>query len=281
MIHSKTLRLPVGMEGIGVHSGKPVRLRLLPSASGGIVFRRTDLGGAEMTLGPGRVESRNGTTLCGADFKIQTVEHLLAALWVFGIDTLVIELDAGEVPIMDGSAAPFARAMEAAGAVDLPVPRVALRIVRGFSLEDRGAMIAFAPPAPGGGLEIDYTIEYAHPAIGVRSLALPLRWEVFSREIAPARTFGFLKDVEGLRAQGLALGASFENTVVLDDVGIVGSPLRFPDEFIRHKHLDLAGDLALLGRPLRGRVTARKAGHRLHLAAVQHLLDHPDLTVEE
>jgi UDP-3-O-[3-hydroxymyristoyl] N-acetylglucosamine deacetylase len=281
MIFSKTLKSPIALEGRGVHSGKPVRLRLLPSSSGGIVFRRSDLGGAEMAPALDQVESRNSTTLLGARFKVQTVEHLLAALWVFGIDTLVIELDADEIPIMDGSAEPFAQALQTAGAAVLPFPRPALRIIQPFSLEDQGASIAFAPPDPAGGLEIAYTIEYDHPAVGFRTLSLPLRWDVFIREVAPARTFGFIRDVERLHAQGLALGASLENTVVLDETGVIGGSLRFPDEFVRHKHLDLAGDLALLGRSLLGRVTARKAGHRLHLQAVRYLLSHPELTAED
>jgi UDP-3-O-[3-hydroxymyristoyl] N-acetylglucosamine deacetylase len=281
MVFSKTLAGPVAFEGIGVHSGKSVRLRLLPSPAPGIVFRRTDLAKAEMPLAFDRVESRNSTTLCGDRFQVRTVEHLLAALWVPGIDSLMIELDADEIPIMDGSAEPFARALQTAGLAMLPFPQAALRVVRPFMLEDGGATIAFAPPGEENELEISYTINYAHPAIGVQALRRPLRWDVFVGEIAPARTFGFLKDVEGLHAQGLALGASVENTVVLDETGVMNGPLRFPDEFVRHKLLDLAGDLALLARPLYGRVTAVKAGHRLHFAAVRHLLDHPELAVVE
>jgi len=281
MVFSKTLASPVAFEGIGIHSGKPVRLRLFPSQTPGIVFRRTDLESAEMPLAPDRVESRNSTTLCGDRFQVRTVEHLLAALWVPGIDSLTVELDADELPIMDGSAEPFARALQTVGITVLPFPHPALRLVRPFMLEDAGATIAFAPPGEDNELEISYAIDFAHPAIGVQALRRPLRWDVFVGEIAPARTFGFLKDVEGLRARGLALGASVENTIVLDEAGVTNGPLRFPDEFVRHKLLDLTGDLALLGRPLYGRVTASKAGHRLHIAAVRHLLDHPELAVVE
>jgi UDP-3-O-[3-hydroxymyristoyl] N-acetylglucosamine deacetylase len=234
-----------------------------------------------MPVDLGRVESRNSTTLLGPEFKVQTVEHLLAACWALGLDSLVVELDADEIPIMDGSAGPFVEALESAGERSLGRSTPAFEVARAFSLEDRDASILFEPPDPAGApLELSYTIEYAHPSIGRQSLTLPVDRGVFSREVAPARTFGFLKDVEALHAQGLALGASLANTVVLDAAGIVNPPLRFPDEFVRHKHLDLIGDLALLGRPLRGRVTAARAGHRLHLQAVRHLLDHPDLRVE-
>jgi UDP-3-O-[3-hydroxymyristoyl] N-acetylglucosamine deacetylase len=281
MIYSKTLAGPVSFEGVGVHSGRPVRLRLLPAQAPGIVFRRIDLENAEMSLAAARVEARNSTILEGDRFSVRTVEHLLSALWVPGIDSLTVELDADEIPIMDGSAEPFARALQAAGVAVLPSSRGALKVVRPFLLEDEGATIAFAPPGPESDLDITYTIDFPHPSIGGQTLRRPLRWDVYVREIAPARTFGFFKDVEAFRAKGLALGSSLENSIVLNDTGVMNGPLRFPDEFVRHKILDLAGDLALLGRPLRARVVASKAGHRLHVQAVRHLLDHPELTVVE
>jgi UDP-3-O-[3-hydroxymyristoyl] N-acetylglucosamine deacetylase len=156
-----------------------------------------------------------------------------------------------------------------------PIGRAADPIVveAPFSIEEGGASIGFAPPAEGdSGLVLRYTIVYDHPAIGEQSREIRFEPETYLREIAPARTFGFLGDVEALRARGLALGASMDNTVVLDGTAVVSGPLRFPDEFVRHKLLDLSGDLALAGRPLCGRVTARKAGHRLHLLAVRRLL---------
>jgi UDP-3-O-[3-hydroxymyristoyl] N-acetylglucosamine deacetylase len=279
---SKTIAGPAEFEGLGVHSGRPVRLRLLPADRQGLVFRRTDLDNAEMALSSARVESENCTTLVGERFSVRTVEHLLAALWIPGIDALTVELDADEIPILDGSAEPFALGLQAAGISILTHPQPVLRLVGSFRIEgERGASIEFAPVGPGEDLDLAYTIVYEHPAIGTQTLRRPLRWSVFLREIAPARTFGFLKDVEAYRARGLALGASVENTIVLDESGVVNGPLRFPDEFVRHKLLDLAGDLALLGRPLRARVTAEKAGHRLHFQAVRHLLDHPELAVIE
>jgi UDP-3-O-[3-hydroxymyristoyl] N-acetylglucosamine deacetylase len=268
-----TIGRRIELSGVGVHSGRAVRLSLVPSGSGGVVFRRIDLGGAEMRLLLESIESRNSTTLVGAAFRVQTVEHLLAALFAFGVGSLVVELDAGEVPIMDGSAAPFAEALAAAGTRPL-VETVEPFVIRApLSVREGGAEVVFEPPDPGDpGLDLSYTIIYDHPAIGIQTRSVRLTSGTFAREIAPARTFGFLKDADALRRQGLALGSSLENTVVLDDDGVVSGPLRFSDEFVRHKLLDLAGDLALAGRPILGRVTARKAGHRLHLAAVKRLL---------
>jgi len=276
MIEQKTIRKEIRLDGAGVHSGKSVHLVLKPSDSGEIMFRRTDLGNLESPLEPGRIESRNSTTLVGDKFRVQTVEHLMAALYAFGVNSLIIELDADEVPIMDGSALPFVRALEQAGTQGLSRKIPALKILRPFALEEKGASIVVEPVEAGDVLRLSYTIEYPHPSIGRQSLSLTFRQETFARDIAPARTFGFIRDVEMLHSQGLALGASFENTVVLDDEKVMNPPLRFPDEFVRHKLLDIAGDLALLGRPLLGLVTAHKAGHRLHFQVVQFLVASPD-----
>ncbi len=229
-----------------------------------------------MGLALDRVESFNSTALIGAIFKVRTIEHLLAALYAFGISSVAIEVDADEMPILDGSALPFARMIGEAGVRDIDGRSEALRIIKPLTVEEKGAWIRLEPNFGEEGLVLDYAIDYDHPAIGNSRLALSLTPEIFLAEIAPARTFGFLKDVEWLHGQGLALGASFENTIVLDDTGIVNPPLRFPDEFVRHKLLDITGDLALLGRPLLGRVTAFKAGHRLHLECVRRLLASPD-----
>jgi UDP-3-O-[3-hydroxymyristoyl] N-acetylglucosamine deacetylase len=273
---ARTLRRPAEARGLGVHSGKPVALRILPAEGDGIVFRRADLGGAEMGLALDRVESRNSTALIGERFKVQTIEHVLAALYASGVTSAVLEVDADEMPIMDGSALPFVRAICEAGLADLGRPAAGMRIVKVLAVEEKGAWVRLEPIAAGEPARLDYEIDFDHPAIGVSRLELPLTPEVFAAEIAPARTFGFFKDVESLHAHGLALGASLENTVALDDSGVVNPPLRFPDEFVRHKLLDLTGDLALLGRPFLGRASAYKAGHRLHLAAVKALLDRPD-----
>ncbi|MBM3293565.1 MAG: UDP-3-O-[3-hydroxymyristoyl] N-acetylglucosamine deacetylase [Candidatus Aminicenantes bacterium] len=274
MSASRTLRKAVDIEGFGVHSGKPVRLRMRPSGEGKIVFRRTDLGGAELIPAPELAETPSSTVLQGGHFRIGTVEHLLASLWAAGVGSCLIELDAEEVPVLDGSALPFVRALETAGTEELAMPRTARRIAEGFTVSDGDAWVKFEPSAGDGpeSLTLSYTIVYDHPKIGRQSREVDLTWPEFAREIAPARTFGFLKDVERLRRLGLALGSSYGNTVVLSEADVVNPPLRFPDEFVRHKLLDLAGDLALLGRPLIGRVSAHKAGHRLHLEALRRLI---------
>jgi UDP-3-O-[3-hydroxymyristoyl] N-acetylglucosamine deacetylase len=276
----KTLARPVELEGLGVHSGRAVRLGLFPSSSGEILFRRTDLGGAELLLRPDRVESRNSTTLVGDHFKVQTVEHLLAALYAYGVGSLVIALDADEIPIMDGSALPFVRALEKAGFADLAARRPVLKVRKTVLREEKDAWVRLDPVAGGEELALEYTIVYSHPSIGTQRLGLSLTPASFAEGIAPARTFGFLKDVELYHKQGLALGASIDNTVVLDETSVVNPPLRFPDEFVRHKLLDITGDLALLGRPLAAKVTAYKAGHRLHLETVLFLLAHPEYWAE-
>jgi len=278
MVSRNTLSREFSLDGIGVHSGKPVRLTLVPSEAGAIVFRRSDLGGWETPLAAAGFEALNSTTVVGERFKVRTVEHLLAAMFANGVASAVIVLDADEVPIMDGSARPFVRALEEAGTRVLKSPGRGLRISRPFAVSDGGASIVAEPPCVDDVLDLSYAIEYAHPAIGRQSFSVRLTPGEFAREIAPARTFGFLGDVEELHRRGLALGASYENTVVLDAGAVISGPLRFPDEFVRHKLLDLAGDLALLGRPLAGRVTAHKAGHRLHLEAVKFLLANPDFT---
>ncbi len=272
----KTVARDIVLQGVGVHSGRPVTLQLLPSDAGTIVFRRTDLEGAEMGLHPDRVESRNSTALMGDRFRVQTIEHLLAALYAFGVESLVAALDADEMPILDGSALPFVRALREAGLREIPAASRPARIAARLTVGDDEAWVRFDPPAAGeDGLLLDYAIAYGHPAIGTEQRAVLLSPGRFEAEIAPARTFGFFKDVEALHRQGLALGSSLDNTVVLSEEGIVNPPLRFPDEFVRHKLLDLTGDLALLGRPLLGRVSAHKAGHRLHLEAVRGLLASP------
>jgi UDP-3-O-[3-hydroxymyristoyl] N-acetylglucosamine deacetylase len=276
MAAKKTIQKEISFSGVGIHSGKNVRLVLKPAESGEITFLRIDLGRLETRLNPRNLEARNGTTLLGEKFQVRTLEHLMAALFAFGINSLAIELDADEIPIMDGSARPFALAIKKAGTRRLALPIRPLKIRKPLVLEENGASIS-AVPSPGGrGVELSYSIEYSHPAIRRQSLSLRLSPQSFVREIAPARTFGFLKDVEMLRTQGLALGGSFENAVVLDEEKVLNGPLRFPDEFVRHKLLDLAGDLSLLGRPLIGRFEAHKAGHRLHVKLVQFLLDHSD-----
>lgn len=278
MEEKKTLQKEVSFSGVGVHSGKNVNLALIPSDSGEIIFRRADLDNLEMGIDPRQIEAKNSTSLVSKDSRIQTIEHLMATLFAFGIDSLIVELDSGEIPIMDGSALPFVAAILQAGTKPLTLNKKTIQILKPFVLQEKEASISFFPDSD---FKITYLIDFAHPVIGKQELSLSVNLRTFASEIAPARTFGFLKDVELMRSQGLALGGSLENALVLDDEKVINGPLRFPDEFVRHKILDLIGDLSLLGSPLLGHFKAEKAGHSLHLRAVQFLLDSPEFWAYE
>jgi len=273
MIEKSTIQKEIHLSGIGIHSGKKVDLLLRPSSSGRIIFRRTDLDNLELALDPKRIETKSSTYLVSEECKIQTLEHLLAVLYMFGIDSLIIEINGEEIPIMDGSASPFAQAILDAGVMSLPERKKSIKIIKPFSLEEKDAAFSFSPDSD---FKISYSIEYDHPAVQRQELSLSLNLENFIKEIAPARTFGFLKDVPALRAQGLAAGGSLDNAVVLDEKNVISGPLRYPDEFVRHKILDLIGDLSLMGSPLIGHFKAQRAGHSLHLKAIHFLLDNPE-----
>ena len=260
-----SLKTSVSIDGLGLHSGQPVQARFHPApADTGLVFVRIDRGGLRI---PAALASAgtfdHATTLCVDGTSIGTVEHLLSAAAGEGLDNCIIELDGPEVPILDGSALPFVRLFHAAGFERQDAPVRPLAIPREVMLEKGDKTIRYVPD--GDDLTITYEIEFAHPYVGKQSLTWRVRSEDYAGRIAPARTFGFLAEVEELRARGLARGGSLQNCVVLDDAGILSGPLRFRDEFVRHKVLDLLGDLALLGRPLAGRIHARKAGHALHV----------------
>ena len=265
MRQQATLRTTVSIDGVGLHSGHPVRAHFHPAAPDhGLVFVRRE---HPERLIPAGLESAAtfdyATTLKSGEVSIGTVEHVLAAAAGVGLDNCLIEIEGPEVPIVDGSALPFVRLFHAAGferqdaAVCPLIPGGSVEIVR----DDR--RILYVPDGPG--LTITYEIDFPHPIVGRQAMTFALRPEEFAARIAPARTFGFTREVESLRSRGLARGGSLQNAVVLDDDGIVSGPLRFRDEFVRHKILDLVGDLALLGRPLHGRIHAWKAGHALHI----------------
>jgi UDP-3-O-[3-hydroxymyristoyl] N-acetylglucosamine deacetylase len=265
MRQQATLRTTVSIDGVGLHSGHPVRAHFRPAPPDhGLVFVRRE---HPERLIPAALESAAtfdyATTLKSGEVSIGTVEHVLAAAAGVGLDNCLIEIEGPEVPIVDGSALPFVRLFHAAGferqdAVIRPLaPAESVEVSR----DDR--RILYVPDGPG--LTITYEIDFPHPIVGRQALTFALRPEEFSARIAPARTFGFAREVEALRSRGLARGGSLHNAVVLDDSGIVSGPLRFRDEFVRHKILDLVGDLALLGRPLHGRIHAWKAGHALHI----------------
>jgi len=260
-----TLRTTVSIEGVGLHSGHPVRVHFRPAPPDhGLVFVRS--GHPDNPI-PALLESAStfdyATTLSRNGVSIGTVEHVLSAAAGEGLDNCRIEIEGPEVPILDGSALPFVRLFHAAG-FERQGARVKPLAPSGPVEVSRGERrITYRPDGPG--LTITYEIDFPHPVVGRQEMTVSMRPEEYSARVAPARTFGFARDVKALRARGLARGGSLHNAVVLDEAGVVSGPLRFRDEFVRHKVLDLVGDLALLGRPLEGHIHARKAGHALHI----------------
>ena len=265
--------------GIGLHSGVPVSLRILPAASNtGIVFRRVDLEGFELEA-TGRNVARvsYATSLMKRGVLISTTEHLLSALVGMGIDNAVVELDNLELPILDGSALPFVELIRKAGVRKQRRPRTYIRIRQPLELREGNKFIAVYPS---DAYSVSYTINFPHPLIGREAFSLELTNGHYRAEIAPARTFGFLHEADAMRQQGLIRGASEENAIVLTRDGVVNPPLRFADEFVRHKVLDLIGDLALIGKRILGSVVADRAGHAMHTALVSRLLRDHDLWEE-
>jgi UDP-3-O-[3-hydroxymyristoyl] N-acetylglucosamine deacetylase len=259
----RTLRRQISCVGIGLHSGNKVNLSLKPApVDFGIRFRRTDLGDHEV---PATVRHLAGiqlaTGLARNEVSVETVEHLLAALTSVGVDNVLIELNSPEVPIMDGSAAPFIYLINEAGVKRLDAPRKYLKIVRPIAISRGDKRIALYPSDH---FKVTYSISYDHPLLRHQSRTLRITEHSFVEEVAPARTFTFLKDVEMMRQNGLALGGSLENAIVLGETGILNNALRFEDEFVRHKILDAIGDLALVGYPVIGHLVAHRAGHALH-----------------
>ena len=276
-----TLKEVTSCVGIGLHSGRRVELTLKPApADHGIVFRRVDL--PAIAAGPDRdipatVEHlshiNHATCLARDNVRIETVEHLLAAFRSLGVDNVIVELDGAEVPIMDGSAAAFIYLIHEAGIRKLTTARSVIKLTSPISVTDGGRSVT---AYPSDRLKLSYTINFAHPLLRHQEYSTEIDETSFVEEIAPARTFGFLKDVELMRQSGLALGGSLDNAVVLGETGVLNNPLRFPDEFVRHKVLDLLGDLVLLGKPLHAHVVAMRAGHELHTRLVQAILGTPD-----
>ncbi len=246
-------------------------MKILPGTPGsGIIFRRVDLDGFEIPA-TGRNVARvsYATSLMKKGVLISTTEHLLSALVGTGIDNAVVELDNLEVPILDGSALPFVEAIRKAGIRKQRRPRTYLRICRELELREKDKFIAIYPSET---YSVSYMINFPHPLIGRESLRVDLSDGNYLREIAPARTFGSREDEPAMRNMGLIRGASVENCIVLSKDGIENPPIRFPDEFVRHKILDLIGDLALAGKQILGSVVADRAGHAMHTALVSRLL---------
>jgi UDP-3-O-[3-hydroxymyristoyl] N-acetylglucosamine deacetylase len=286
MSYRRTLRQAVGCTGIGLHSGRLVRLELRPAPAGnGVRFLRTDVG-VEI---PASIEYLtrldHATSLSRDGVAIDTVEHLLSALSGLGVDDVTVAVDGPEIPILDGSSAPFVILIHEAGLRPLPESRRYLKVLKPIEVV-RGAKRVRLSPAEH--FRVSYAIGFDHPLLRHQSVSFRITPETFVEEVAPARTFGFLRDVETLRRNGLALGGSLENAVVIGETGVLNNKLRFEDEFARHKVLDAIGDLALLGHPLVGHLEAVKAGHALHAALVRKLwattdawalVSHPQLPV--
>jgi UDP-3-O-[3-hydroxymyristoyl] N-acetylglucosamine deacetylase len=273
----RTLRQRVAVEGVGLHSGKPASLVFCPApANTGIHFVRVDLPGrpALKVFADNVQATTQATTLGGPEFSVGTVEHCLSAMAALRVDNLIIELRGPEIPIVDGSAKPYLDAILKAGVVEQETARSYWYVQAPIHMGDEHKS---ASVVPYNGLRITCTIDFAHPKIGLQSLDLDISSTSFERDIAPARTFGFLKDVNALHARGLALGGSLENAVVLDDTSIMNPEgLRFSDEFVRHKVLDALGDLTTLGAPLMGHVTLYKAGHDLMNRFVKKIIASPE-----
>ncbi len=274
MAYRRTLKKDVGCTGIGLHSGKPVRLALRPApAEHGIKFRRTDIGVEIPATLAHLATLDHATTLSRDGVSVETVEHLLSAVHALGVDDVLIEVDGPEVPVLDGSAAPFVILIHEAGLRPHKVARRYLKVLKPVEVVRGGKSVRLTPADH---FEVSYSIGFDHPLLRHQAASFRVTPETFVDEIAPARTFGFLREVEMLRRNGLALGGSLENAIVIGESGVLNNKLRFEDEFVRHKILDAIGDLMLLEHPVLGHVTAVKAGHALHAALAQKLVATPD-----
>ncbi len=273
-----TIRRPVEVNGVGLHHGAPVRLRLTPAPPAtGIVFVRTDLDNTNIPASWEYVERVSYATslMHPKGIFISTTEHLLSVLYSMGIDNARVELDNLELPILDGSGLPFVELLRQVGRQESRRPRRYMRIVKPVSVEANGKSVAILPCDR---FQLRTHNFYNHPLVGEQTLELEVTPEAYANEIAPARTFGFEYELDQMRDMGLIRGASLENAICFTPQGVANpGGLRFPDECCRHKALDLIGDLALIGRPLLGQVVAQKAGHAMHVALVNKLMSDSSL----
>jgi len=275
MIRQRTLKNVIRATGVGLHTGEKVYLTLRPAAADtGIVFRRVDLADpVEIKADPANVgDTRLSTTLVKGDVKIATVEHLLSAFAGLGIDNAYVDLSAGEVPIMDGSAGPFVFLVQSAGVEEQDRAKRFLRIKRSVRVQEGDKWAQFEPFE---GFKIAFAIDFDHPAFSARTQTATIDFSStsFVKEVSRARTFGFLRDIEMLRQQNLALGGSLENAVVVDDYRVLNEDgLRYEDEFVKHKILDAIGDLYLLGHSLIGSFSGMKSGHALNNRLLRALM---------
>ncbi|NOY13168.1 MAG: UDP-3-O-acyl-N-acetylglucosamine deacetylase [Deltaproteobacteria bacterium] len=276
MILQRTLKSSTAISGIGLHSGARINLKLRPATvNTGIIFHHFD---GEQTVdikacSENVVDTRMATVLGCRGVSISTVEHFMAALAAFGIDNLHVDIDGPEVPVLDGSSAPFIREIQRVGIKTLGTSRKFIAIRKPLEIIEGEKRISIIPSRF---FRITFDIAFDHPAVSVQQHSMKFSTESFCKEIAPARTFGFLHEVEYLKANGLARGGSLENAVVIDNDGVMNPEgLRFQDEFVRHKILDSFGDFSLLGHPLLGHIRAFKAGHDLNAKMVRTILDNP------
>jgi len=269
-----TIQHEVATEGIGLHTGVFGHVRLVPApADTGVVFRRTDLD-SFLVEASGRNVARvsYATSLMKQGVLLSTTEHLLAAIYSSGLDNVFIDIDAIEVPILDGSAEPFLQLLDAAGIRKLRRRRRYLKITKPIEVIEADRRIGIYPADE---FQVQCYVDFPHPLVGPQQIEMVVQPDSFRALLARARTFCFERDIEPLRSMGLIRGGSLDNAIVLTDDGVLNGPLRYPDEFGRHKALDLIGDLALVGLPLLGRVEAHKAGHALHTQLVSRVLSDP------
>jgi UDP-3-O-[3-hydroxymyristoyl] N-acetylglucosamine deacetylase len=272
----KTIRKTVEVKGVGIHSGEPCTLRFKPApANTGVYFIRADLPNKPfLKVSATNVQAVSYQTVVGGDlFKVATIEHCVSSLSALRIDNIYIELDGPEIPICDGSSIYFTQALMNAELIELDEPRKYCYITEPISYSE-GDKHAYVLPYHG--LRVAVTIDFPHPAIGKETIDMEITEQSFAREIAPARTFGFLKDVEQLKASGLAKGGSLDNCIVLDDTKVINPDgLRYKDEFVRHKVLDALGDLVTLEMPLMGHLILHKAGHDIMNKLVRKIVSQP------
>ncbi len=267
-----TLKNEITIKGKGLHTGRDIEMRLRPApGDAGIIFIRTDKGGIEIKASVSSVaDTAFATTLASNGVKVGTVEHLLSAFAGLNIDNVYVELDGPEVPIMDGSALPFVSSIIDAGLAKQAKTVSCIRILEPKVVTEGPCQIAVAPYE---GTRITYRVHYTHPALGEQKMGIDITGSNFIDELAPARTFGFLRDVEMLRARGLAKGGSLENAIVVGEDEVINKgKLRFEDEFVRHKILDAVGDFSLLGLPIYGHIIANKSGHSLNIKLLKKIL---------
>ncbi len=274
-MYQTTIKKPVELVGIGLHKGTPVRLRLEPlESNSGIVFYRSDVDVAIPLVPSNVVDTRMATVIGKDDTVISTIEHMLSAVYAYGIDNLKVIVDADEVPVMDGSSASYCMLLDEAGIQELDKPKKIMRIKKDVIVQEGEKYVKLSPSPD---LKYDFTIKFPHPVINKQEYVLRFTKESYKNEISRARTFGFLHEVQYLRSKGLALGGSLENAIVLDDKKILNPEgLRFRDEFVRHKILDAIGDMSLIGMNFIGNYEAMAGSHDLNHKLTLELLKNPE-----